>query len=321
MNQKTRETIKKLTIILIGTGMVSSIIILTSAKVQSRFVEYAYAGAPVFVDKYIEKELAREFASQMDDYAAGFLIMNGLMKNDPAAGPVAYFAADRHYGVVSADDPLVKKRLQGRPSSDFALFRSISTNFYANELVSRSVAAQDGSYVFVNLDEHWRASLLHSYVHAISACNAPARLTAAFKLDQGFDPDLRFAFRFVDETFALFSSDLLELETASGSLETAWATFAEATSGRYQDPASDVLEREEEIIKATYDMPQKTAEFYAACNSFASWLLKQHGQKIFCSIASNFLAGRYNSLEEVFAPVGGLSQAIISWKGDASMPL
>jgi hypothetical protein len=321
MKRKIRETLKKLAILIVGIGMITAIVILTSARVQSRFVEYAYNGAPVFVDKYIPKKLAKDFALNMQGSTAGFLERAGLLTASPANGPVAYFAADRHYGVVSADDPLVKRRLQGRPSSDFALFRSISTNFYANELVSRSVAAQDGSYVFVNLDEHWRASLLHSYVHAISASNAPARLTAAFRLDQGFDPDLRFAFRFVDETFALFSSDLLELETASGSLETAWATFPEASASRYQDPASDVLVRELEIMKATYDMPQKTAEFYAACNSFASWLLKRYGQQIFCSIASNFLNGTYSNLEEAFAPAGGLSQAIISWKGDASVPI
>ncbi len=320
MNAKTRETVKKTLIVVAGLFMLISIIVLTSAPIQSRYIEENLGGTPVFIDKYVPKTLREAFATGLDEATTGFLMDAGLLSAEPARRPVAYFAADRHYGVINADDPLVKKRLRGRPSSDFVLFRSIGANFYANELVSRSVASQDGSYVFVNIDQHWRASIAHAYAHAIAAANAPASVAAAFKLDQGYDPDLRFAFRFVDETFALFASDLLELSTATGSLEQAWSSFSAATLSRYAEPGSDVMERQAEVIMATYDLPQKSAEFYASCNSFAAWLLERYGRKAFGSAAASFFTGAYVALDELFASEGGLSAAVQAWKGDSSIP-
>ena len=300
--------------------MLFGVIILTSAPVQSRFIEKSQSGTPVFIDKYVPRVLRQEFTSDLGEATAGFLIDAGLLAVEPARGPVAYFAADRHYGVISADDPLVRKRLRGRPSSDFVLFRSIGANFYANELVTRSVAAQDGSYVFVNLDQHWRASVLHAYTHAIAAANAPAAISASFRLDQGYDPERRFAFRFVDETFALFASDLLELTATTGSLDAAWASFPAATRSRYAGQGSDVQERQAEILMATYDLPQKSAEFYLACNSFASWLLERYGREALASAAAAILAGDYVTLDDPFAEQGGLGAAVKAWKGDSSIP-
>jgi len=320
MQARTRETVKKAAIIVVGVAMFTTIAILTSARTQSRFIEADYDGTPVFVDKYVQETLRNEFVAGIGDATTGFLTEAGLLASKPARGPVAYFAADRHYGVVSANDPLVKKRLRGRPSSDFVLFRSISTNFYANELVTRSVAAQDGSYVFVNIDEHWRASVLHAFTHAVAAANAPASLTAAFRLDEGYDPELRFSFRFVDEVFALLASDLLELSVTEGSLGAAWSSFPAATAKLYADPESAVMERQAEVIMATYDLPQKSAEFYVACNSFAAWMLDRYGRDGLTSVARIFLSGSYTTLDDLFKAPGGLSAAVEAWKGDASIP-
>lgn len=320
MDKRTRETLKKALIVAAGLFMLTAILVLTSAPVQSRFVQAAFGGTPVFMDKYVSGELRREFASGLGEATTGFLMEAGLLSAQPGRGPIAYFAADRHYGVISANDPLVKKRLRGRPSSDFVLFRSIGANFYANELVARSVAAQDGSYVFVNIDRHWRASVLHAYAHAIAAANAPASISASFRLDQGYDPGLRFAFRFVDETFALFASDLLELSSTAGGLDAAWASFAGATRNRYAAQDSDVLERQAEVIMATYDLPQKSAEFYSACNSFAAWLLDRDGRESFGAAAASFFSGAYATLDDLFADLGGLEAAVKAWKGDSSIP-
>lgn len=319
MNRKTKETAQKVAISIAGMLMIAALVYLTSASTQSRFVEYSDRGTPVFVDKYVEPRLRDQFAADLDAATFGFLAEAGMLAKRPLNGPVGYFAADRHYGVISANDPLVKRRLRGRPSSDFALFRSISINFYANELVSKSVAAQDGSYVFVNLDQHWRASVLHAYTHAIAAANAPESMRPAFSADATFDPQLKFAFRFVDETFALLASDLFDLSTRTG-LDLAWANFGTGTASRYVSPTSDVLEREQEIVMATYDMPQKTVEFYAACNAYAASLLKRYGRDSICQVARRFLTGSYVSLDELFSAMGGLSATIVEWKGEATIP-
>ena len=320
MKRKLKENMKKAAIVVVGAAMVISIFILTSAPVQSRFVGTESGTTLVFIDKYVPETLRDDFASGLESATSGFLLEADLLAEVPARGPVAYFAADRHYGVISADDPLVRRKLRGRPSSDFVLFRSIGTNFYANELVTRSVASQDGSYVFVNIDEHWRASVLHAYVHAIAAANAPAAIMDAFKPDAGYDPELRFAFRFVDEVFALLASDLLELSGEEAGLDGAWSTFEAGTKHRYTDLDSDVRERQAEIIMATYDLPQKSAEFYAACNSFAAWIIQAYGKDAIGLAARTFLSGDYRSLDDPFRAMGGLGAAIAAWKGDDSVP-
>ncbi|MBU0926373.1 MAG: hypothetical protein KKA67_01355 [Spirochaetes bacterium] len=321
MKIAAKNTLRKAAIIVIGLSMISAIVILTSAPVQSRFVEARHGGALVFMDKYVPRPLRAEFSRDLGEATEGFLLEAGLLEAIPPEGPVAFFAGDRHYGVISADDPLIRKRLAGRPSSDFVLFRSIGMNFYANELVTRSVAAQDGSYVFVNVDEDWRASALHAYAHAIAAANAPAAVKASFKPDQGFDPDLRFAFRFADETLALLASDLFELSLGLGGADGAWDAFPEASARRYAGADSDVMERQAEIIMATYDLPQKSAVFYAACNSFASWILRERGADSLRAVARSFFSGAYSTLDEAFSPIGGFYASVEAWKGDASIPL
>ena len=320
MTRRSKDTIRKAAIVAAGVAMIASLAILTSARIQSRFVESQSGSALVFIDKYVDEPLRAEFTAGIDSYTGGFLKAAGLLGEAPIRGPVAFFAADRHYGVISANDPLVKRRLSGRPSSDFVLFRSIGSNFYANELVARSIASQDGAYVFVNIDEGWRASLVHAYAHSIAAANAPAALSPAFVLDQDFDSEMKFSYRFADETFALLASDLLELAEDLGSVEQAWSSFSAATARRYADPESDVAAREAEIIMATYDLPQKSAEFYAACNGFASWLLDAYGRDALCAAARTFFSGRYDGLDDPFIAFGGLEKAVLEWNGDATIP-
>lgn len=320
MTTKGKDTIRKAAIVAVGVAMIASLAILTSARIQSRFVERSSGSSAVFIDKYVDASLRDEFAAGIDYYTVGFLKAAGLLGGAPERGPVAFFAADRHYGVISANDPLVKRRLKGRPSSDFVLFRSIGANFYANELVTRSLASQDGAYVFVNIDEDWRVSLLHAYAHSIATANAPASMAPAFVPDQDFDSELKFAYRFVDETFALLASDLLEVAESLGGVERAWSSFRESTARRYADPESDVVARETEIIMATYDLPQKSAEFYAACNGFAAWLLEAYGRDALCAAARLYFSGRYDSLDDPFMAFGGLSEAVAAWKGDATIP-
>lgn len=319
MTRRTRTRLMKITVIVAFAAFAAILIALSSAAAQSRFVERRAGDAYVFIDKYIASDRRDEFAAGLGS-ATGFLAEAGLADSLPERGPVAYFAADRHYGVVSANDPLVAKRLRGRPSSDFTLFRSIGTNFYANELVVRSVASQDGAYVFINLDDDWRGAALHAYAHAVGVANTPEAVRAALGVDQAASPEARAAFRFVDEVFALLSSDLQSLAAERGGLEAAWSAYPTESGRRYLDPSSELRAREAEILAATYDFPQRSTEFYAACNGFARWYLERHGKDALLRESRNFYEGSYERLEELFKDSGGLYAALEAWKGDASVP-
>lgn len=315
------DTIKKAAVLSLGALMLIAIVMLASPWVQSRFVEASIDNAPIFIDKYVDKNLRAHIVQDIGKATQGFLLEAGLLEAKPVKGPVAYFITDRHYGVISAHDPLVKMRIQNRPSSDFILFRSISTNYYANEPVTKSVTAQDGSYVFINADDQWRGSVLHAYAHAIAATNAPASVALIFRNDGSFDPAVRFAFRFIDETFALLASDMYILSLRLGSnLEESWAAFPVATAHRYTDPDSDILKRESEILIATYDMPQKSAEFYSSCNAFAAWMLQTYGRQMLCTTSAAFFTGNYETLDQLFGSMGGFNTALEAWKGNTTVP-
>lgn len=319
MTYETRTRLMKIAVVGAFAAFAAVLLALSSAGAQSRFVERRLGGAYIFIDKYIKADRRDAFAAGLGS-AVGFLAEAGLAENLPERGPVAYFAADRHYGVISANDPLIAKRLKGRPSSDFTLFRAIGTNFYANELVVRSVASQDGAYVFINIDDGWRGAALHAYAHAVGVANAPEAVRAALGVDQSAEPEARAAFRFVDEVFALLASDLEALAAERGGLEEAWSAYPDASARRYLDPSSELKAREAEILSATYDFPQRSVEFYQACNGFARWYLGRYGREAVERESRRFYAGSYGSLEGLYEDSGGLYAALEAWKGDASVP-
>jgi hypothetical protein len=105
-----------------------------------------------------------------------------------------------------------------------------------------------------------------------------------------------------------------------GGVEAAWSSFESKTAARYADPDSDIARQEAEILMITYDLPQKSAEFYSACNAFASSLMRQYGREAIQAASRRLMSGDYRSLDDLFSAMGGLSAAITSWKGDPSVP-
>lgn len=320
MDKKRKAFLSKASAVALGAVLLAAIAYIELASTQSRFVASKSGDAWVFVDKYIDKALRDDFLAGLDGATAGFLREAGLVGQADAGQPVAYFAADRHYGVVGASDGLVNAKLRGRPSSDFVLFRTISHNFYANELVTKSVTSEDGSYVFINLDGHWRAAALHAFAHSLAARRAPDFVGRAMSNSQDFDEKVRFEFRFVDEAIALLASDLMDLAAAAGGVEAAWAAYPGDTALRYGDRGSPVLAREAEIRMVTFDLPQKSAEFYADCNAFATFALGAYGRDAVKETARRFYSGDYESLDGLFSAMGGLKAALTAWKGDAAAP-
>lgn len=303
------DRIRKALVLATAIFMVGSIVYITSRGTQSAFRLYERGDSAVFIDKYLDEALRREILANIQEGPWSFAAELGI---DPEAGVhlVAYFFTDRHYGVLSAGDRLVQRRLRDRPSSDFSLFRTISINLYANELVADSVASRDGSYVFVTANGRWKESLLHAGIHAMAARNMPASLAVLLKVDASFDAATWRDYRFVDETVALLVSDLYALTAETGNLDAAIAAFPKYGARRYALDAGPLLDKEIEIWYATFNPPSKTVEFYSEANAFGAFLLETLGRGGAFDLVKRFVMGNYVSFDALFSDLGGLAGAL-----------
>ncbi len=313
------DRLRKAMVLAVGAFMIGSIVYITARGTQSSFRLYERAGSAVFVDKYVDAADRRRILEGLEAATSSFLGRLGIDPS-PGNGPVAYFFTDLHYGVLNAGDRLVRSRLDDRPSSDFTMFRTISRNFYANELVADSIPSREGTYVFVTVNGRWRESLLHAAVHAMAARNMPASLAAVLDADAAFSAPDWLAYRFVDETAALLVSDLYALAGDSGDLDAAVAGFAAAGETKYSLEEGAILDKEIEIWYATFNPPAKTTEYYRAANSFGAFLLGRLGRDGAFALVKRFLMGNYASLDEPFAAFGGLEGAMRAWKSDPGIP-
>lgn len=348
MKRKTRQTLEKIAIVLAGSGLIATIAVLTSDVVQTRFMVRQAENTILFIDKYVGKDDAARFATGIDAATRGFMHGVGLPgRSDAVLEPVAWFLADRHYGVLGAGDPVLRRLLADRPSSDFAVFRGIASNLYANELVVRSITSQDGAYAFVTMDDDWRYSAIHAYAHSLGARNAPAWVTRALGLDQHADPDVRAQFRFVDEVFALLSTDLMRTaDNASividgagqepAAIPEVWNLLTELGAEASIAFLPGVRALESEILHATYSQPGKTADWYEACASFGYWLCSNgpgnpaetgpaaggtYGNPTGLAAAMmRFFTGTYVSFDDLFGAWGGLDSALEAWNMTGEIP-
>lgn len=300
------------------------IIYLSSGFTQSRYVFRRQDGALVFFDKYIARKLRTSILENKQTVTARFMIEARLLRQGDESEPYAYFMADRSYGILSISDPLTQRYMKDALSSDFPMLRHIGTNFFANELVSTSLASSDGRYVFLNPDDNWQESLLHAWVHALAARNIPTALSDKLRPSGDWDFETAKNWRFVDETIALLASDLFAVSRKTGldqpGLNQAWSNFAAETWPRYNDTASEVLVREKIQLRITFDFPQRSAAYYRAANGFAVYLQEHYGRTQVESLARNFLGGDYTDLDDLFGFAGGFENALLDWQGHSALP-
>ncbi|MBU0935855.1 MAG: hypothetical protein KKC64_09565 [Spirochaetes bacterium] len=319
MTKKTKVFWAKLISAVSALVVLFLVIYLSSGFTQSRFIFKRHDSAMIFFDKYVDRSLRNTILDGKTEHTKNFMNNAGLLPIEKADEPYAYFIADRTYGVLSANDPLTKRYMKDAESPDFVMLRSIGSNFFANELVSTSLASSDGRYVFLTTSANWQESLLHAWVHAQAARKLPEDLAKRMRPDGNWDYSTAASWRFVDETIALFASDLYNAASRS-SLDMAWSKLAEFSQERYGSPESELRQREEILLSITFDYPQRSAAYYEAANDFGLFLADSLGREAFSRLSERFLCGEYNSLDDLFAQLGGFAAALTAWQGNPSLP-
>ncbi|TFG84631.1 MAG: hypothetical protein E4H20_02640 [Spirochaetales bacterium] len=319
MDRKLEDTLRKTGIVAMAIFMVSTIVYIVSDATQSSFRLSETGPSAVFIDRYVSTTKRTELIEGLTDATAGTLARLGIIL-DPGDQPTAYFVTDRNYGVINAGDHLVSRRLRGVSSSDFMLFRNISLNLYANELIADTITSRDGNYIFMTVEGDWRRSILHGYAHGLATRNIPPKLAAAMDNDAGFDAETWYAFRFVDETMAMFVTDAAEIAADSGGVSSTLEGYGDRVAAAYADPDAPMYLKERIIWLATFNEPPKSSAFYRAASDFSAFLLENLGHEHMISLASRFLTGRYSDLDDLFSELGGLAGSMQEWKGAVDIP-
>jgi hypothetical protein len=318
MKAKTKDRAMKLAVALFAASLFVTIAYYTSEYVQSSFYYAENGGNALFIDKYVERGRRAEFSAGIDSATKGALGRLGIAVRSEDV-PRAYIATNMHYGVVNAGDRLLKKMLEGVPSSDFHLFRNIGHNMAANELIADTLSSRDGNYIFLTIDGDWKRAALHGYAHALAAKNMPKGVSDYLSNNERFDAEIWYSFRFVDEAAAMLVTDLFRLSEESGGLEAALEAYPGRTAAFYRDPGSEMYEREQLVRLSTFNEAAKSSAFYLAANDFSSYLIARMGSGA-VELLGRFLNGDYRDLDELFAPFGGLAEALKAWKGLSAAP-
>jgi len=319
MTGRSKTFLTRIISVISALVVLGIIIYLSSGFTQSRYVFRRQDNALIFFDKYIGRQMRTAILDRKNAVTGDFMVQAGLLAAGVASEPYAYFMADRTYGILSVNDPLTQRYMKDARSSDFPMLRHIGTNFFANELVSTSLASSDGRYVFLNPSDTWEESLLHAWVHALAARNIPQALSEKLRPSGDWDFETARNWRFVDETIALLASDLYAASSRSD-LDQAWQNFGPDTWPRYNSDDSDVLVREKIQRRITFDFPQRSAAYFRAANSFAVHLLDRHGRERLAALSRRFLAGDYTDLQDLFDFAGGFEKALVDWQGHSSLP-
>lgn len=310
---------RKALVLLIGILMIGSIVVITARATQSSFRLRSFGDSDVYLDKYLGTERAKVVMASIQRLTEGFYADMGIDRAG-SKHPGVYFFTDRHYGIISASDRLLSKRIGERNGSDLNMLRTVSFNLYANELAADSITSRDGNYVFVTVGQDWEKALVHAETHASAAGAMPESLRRVTSADANFDAEAWYAFRFVDEVVAVFASELYALSAKAGGPEAAAAAYRSSCAPIY-DPETGLLAQKEYFIwMATYDPPSKSAEFFWAAFDFGAFLQDRLGYRAMAELTGRFMRGDYQSLDELFAAVGGLPDALKAWSGSQAVP-
>jgi len=297
---------------------IGAIVFITARTTQSSFIAKTVQGKDVFLDKYLGSSVAKGIAAQLPELSTDYFTKLGIHRTNEGK-PAVYFFTDRHYGIIRATDRLLQKRLRDRSSSDMSMLRTISFNLYANELASDSITSRDGAFVFVTYSDTWKKSTVHAEAHASAAAAMPQTLRTLTSADANFDQHAWYAFRFMDETAAIFLSELYAIDP-SGSKPLDPTSYRNLCRPAYDPENGPLAEKESFIWMATYDPPSKSAAFFSSAFEFGAFLLDSLGYEGMLAMLGRFITGDYKYLDELFLNWGGLEGALVAWSTSPTLP-
>jgi hypothetical protein len=302
---------------------------LSSPGAQSRWRQSDRGELTVFTEKNAPRAVASAFLKAFPDEGLEWMRGIGLDPGPTDRLPLVVFASWHTYGAVSSSDRLIAPRFRNRPSSELRLMNSLSREFVLDEPVTSSYTLADGSVLFINLDSDYGPAAIHGLSHLLARQRMPRALRDRCDVMKAASYDARTAaaFSFVDETAALFLSDL-RLSGVSGRKGGADGVGAAAldayekyVASRYAPEGSLFQDKE---MRFAFAADPRGPEVFAASARFAAGLARDRGLEALVSWAGTFLRGEYEDLDGLFAPLsgspkGGLSLLLASYLGSGEI--
>jgi hypothetical protein len=185
--------------------------------------------------------------------------------------------------------------------------------------VASCFATSDGNYLFLDLQGDPDAAAIHGLSHVLARTHVPGTMAAAIDPTkaESFDPRSLRAFRFVEETAALFLSDFF-LAGAKGIGASDLESYGAYVEKRY---APDGPIFKDDSLTFAFSSDPRTARSFAASARFALAIARDKGLPAFLDWSARVLKGDYDSLDGLCAPLGaGLSGLLERHLGSREIP-
>jgi hypothetical protein len=288
---------------LIAGAFVTFVVFYLLPSTRSRWNAAEEGKWTVFTEAAAPRAESRAFLSSYPAAAEGWYRDIGLAAPAPESLGLITFAAWGGYGALDMNDPRIKARLSSEPSSDLRFVAMAAKSFRLNEPIASSFVTNDGRYLFLDLKGDTGAAVVHGLAHVLARRNVPPAIAGKIGYASGpsYDPVMNRSFKFIDETAALFLSDLF-LSGAKSTGPDALGRYGSFIAARYAPEGPVFMD---ENLSFTFSSDPRTPRYFAGAARLALGVSKEKGLAAMVEFCSRFLSGRYDSFDELCAPLGG----------------
>jgi len=195
---------------LAAAGLVFGLIYFRNDITRSRWNSYRDGKWMIFTEHLVPRSTAQAFRTDFPEKVIGWYDSLGLRLPSVRDRELVVFATWADYASLGMDDPAIYRALKNENSGDLRFLSMMAKEFRLNEPVADCFVSNDGHYLFMDLKGDAETAAIHGLAHVLARRNVPASVADKMDLSKAFEYDPREvrAFRFVEETAALFLSDL-----------------------------------------------------------------------------------------------------------------
>ena len=306
-------------LVLAAAAVVFGVVYLKNDVSRSRWYLSHDGNWTVFVEHLVPRETAQAFKADFPGKAIAWYDSLGLKLPSPHERELVVFATWADYASLGMDDPAIYRALKKENSGDLRYVTMMAREFRLNEPVADCFISADGRFLFMDLKGDAEAAAIHGLAHVLARDNAPPAVADKMDLAKAFayDPREVRAFRFVEETAALFLSDLY-LAGAKGLTPSDFELYSAFVAKRY---AADGPIFTDSNLTFAFSSDPRTPRSFASSARFALAVAGDKGIVAMADWAARVLRGDYEDLYDLCAPLGGsLSDCLEKYLGDSGIP-
>jgi len=304
---------------LAAAAVVFGVVYLRNDVSRSRWYLSHDGNWTIFVEHLVPRETAQAFRNDFPGKAIAWYDSLGLKLPSPHERELVVFATWADYASLGMDDPAIYRTLKKENSADLRYVSMMAKEFRLNEPVADCFISADGRFLFMDLKGDAQTAAIHGLAHILARDNAPPAVADKMDLTKAFDynpKDVR-SFRFVEETAALFLSDLY-LAGAKGLTPSDFELYSAFVAKRY---AADGPIFTDSNLTFAFSSDPRTPRSFASSARFALAVAGDKGLVAMADWAARVLRGDYEDFDDLCASLGGsLSDCLLKYLGDSEIP-